>query len=74
MRSSRRVRREISLKRSSSERRSGEQTVETDGIQLLRFQGGEQAGAVTETEKKRETILVDLQISSFLAGRAAHCQ
>lgn len=53
-----------------SERRSGVRTLEADGIQLLRrVEGGEQTGAVTETEKKRETILVDSQISSFLAAR-----
>lgn len=33
--------------------------MEADGIQLLRrVEGEEQAGAVTETEKKRQTILV----------------
>jgi len=38
----------------SSERRSGGRTLEADGIQLLRrVEGGEQTGAVTETEKKR---------------------
>lgn len=37
----------------SSERRSGGRTLEADGIQLLRrVEGGEQTGAVTETEKK----------------------
>lgn len=40
----------------SSERRSSGRTLEADGIQLLRrVEGGEQAGTVTETEKKRET-------------------
>lgn len=41
--------------------------MEADGIQLLRrVEGGEQTGAVTETEKKRQTILVD-ESSSFVA-------
>lgn len=50
----------------SSERRSGGRTLEADGIQLLRrVEGGEQTGAVTETEKKRQTILVDVSYLPF---------
>jgi hypothetical protein len=44
---------QFSSKRRLSERRSGERTLEADGTQLLRrVEGGEQTGAVTETEKR----------------------
>lgn len=52
------VRGQVSLNRRLSETRSGERTLEADGIQLLnRVVGGEQTGTVTETEKKERDNL-----------------
>ena len=46
--------------------------MEADGIQLLRrVVGEEQAGAVTETEKKRQTILVDESFCWYYSEQSA---